>query len=76
MHADVNEFSNFLLQLNNHRTVSKVVCAYYYCIILILKGIMNFKVKKSMHFAEQKYKLMLYTKNKTESRIENLTHSF
>ena len=30
---------------------------YGFSIILILKGIMTFKVQESMHFGEQKYKL-------------------
>ena len=39
-HADVIEFSNFLLQLKNQRSGSKTVCGF--SIILILKVIMTF----------------------------------
>ena len=39
-HADIIEFSNFLLQLKNQRSGSKTVCGF--SIILILKGIMTF----------------------------------
>ena len=42
-----------------------------FSIIAILKEIITFN-KESMHFFEQKYKL----KNKTESKMENCTHSF
>ena len=39
-HADIIEFSNFLLQLKNQKSGSKTVCGF--SIILILKGIMTF----------------------------------
>ena len=39
-HADIIEFSNFLLQLKNQRPGSKTVCGF--SIIFILKGIMMF----------------------------------
>ena len=39
-HADIIEFSNFLLLLKNQRSGSKIVCRF--SIILILKGIMTF----------------------------------
>ena len=39
-HADIIEFSNFLLQLKNQKSRSKTVCGL--SIILILKGIMTF----------------------------------
>ena len=59
-HVAVTEFQNFLLQLKNQRSRSKTVCGFSF--ILILKGIvlneLRFKVKESMHFAEQKYKLI------------------
>ena len=54
-HADIIKFSNFLLQLINQRSGSKIVCGF--SIILRLKGIMMFKVKEYMLFVEQKYKL-------------------
>ena len=38
-HANITEFSNFLLQLKNQRSGSKTVCSF--SIILILKGIMS-----------------------------------
>ena len=44
-----------------------------FSIILVLKGIMTFTVKESMHFVEQKYKLK---KTETEPKMENTTHSF
>ena len=39
-HADIIEFSNFLLQLKNERSGSKSVCGF--SVILILKGVMTF----------------------------------
>ena len=42
-------------------------------IILILKGIMPFKVKKSMLFIEKK---KIFNKNETESKMENPAHTF
>ena len=39
-HADIIEFSNFLLPLKNLRSGSKTMCGF--SIILILKGIMTF----------------------------------
>ena len=44
-----------MLQLKNRRSGSKTVSDF--SIISILKGIMTFKFKESMHFVEQKYKL-------------------
>ena len=37
---DIVEFSNFVLQLKNRRSVNKTVCGF--SIILSLKGIMTF----------------------------------
>ena len=54
-HADIIKFWNFFLQLRNQRSRSKNMCGFF--IIFILKGIRRFKVKESMHFVEQKYKL-------------------
>ena len=39
-HADITEFSNFLLQLKNQRSGSKTVCGF--SITFILKGIKTF----------------------------------
>ena len=39
-HADINEFSNFLLELKNHRSGCKIVSEF--SVILILKGIITF----------------------------------
>ena len=39
-HADIIEFSNFLLQLKNERSGSKSVCGF--SVILILKEVMTF----------------------------------
>ena len=47
-HADIIEFSNFLLQHKNQRSKNKIVCGF---------SIIFIKVKESMHFVEQKYKL-------------------
>ena len=54
-HADIIEVQNFLLKLKNQRSGSKGVRGF--SIILILKGIVTFKVKESMLFVDQKYKL-------------------
>ena len=40
-HADIIEFSNFLLRPKNQRSGSKTVCGF--SIVLILKGIMTSK---------------------------------
>ena len=57
-----------LLQLKNQRSESKTVCGFF--IILILKGIIKSKspcilLNKNINF----------NKNKTESKMENPTHS-
>ena len=39
-HADIIEFSNFLLQLINQTSRSKSVCGF--SVVLILKGVMMF----------------------------------
>ena len=54
-HADIIEFSNFLLQLNNQRSGSKNLCGFP--IIFILEGIMTLKIKEPMLFVQQKFKL-------------------
>ena len=39
-HSDIIEYSNFLLQLKNQRTMCKIVCGF--SIVFISKGIMAF----------------------------------
>ena len=68
-HADIIEFSNFLLQLKNQRFGSKTVCGF--SITLVLKGIMTFlspciMLNKNINF----------NKNEMESKMENPTHNF
>ena len=54
-HADIIEFSKFLMQLKNQRSGRKTVCDFL--LLLFLKELLYFKVKESMPFFEQKYKV-------------------
>ena len=40
-HADIIEFSNFMLQSKNQRSASNKVCGF--CLVFISKGIMTFQ---------------------------------
>ena len=51
-HTDI-EFSNFLLQLNNQRSGSKLCVAFL--LFVFLKELWHLKVKESMLFVERKY---------------------
>ena len=53
--ADITKFSNFLVQLKNQRPGRKTVCDFLLC--LFWKELWRFKVKESVLFVEQKYKL-------------------
>ena len=63
---------NFLLQLKNQRSGSKTVCGF--TSISILKGIMMLlKSKTPCNLLNENIN---FTKNGTESKMENLIHSF
>ena len=54
-HADIIEFSNFLFQLKNQCLGAKLCVAFQ--LFWFWKELWRFKVKVSMLFVEQKYKL-------------------
>ena len=55
-HADIINFSNFLLQLKNQRGLGAKLCMAF-LLFLFWKELWRFKVKESMLSVEQKYKL-------------------
>ena len=62
-HTIITEFSNFLLQLENQRSGSKAMCGF---LIIFKSKSPYFLLNENINFG----------KNKTESKMENLTHSF
>ena len=52
---NITQFSNSLMKLRNPRSWSKTVWLFYYFNFERNNNV--FKVKESMHFVEQKYKL-------------------
>ena len=67
-HADITEFSNFLLQLKTNVWEQNCVWLFFY-----FHFEKNYEVLKSMIFVEQKYKV---NKNETKWKIQNSAHSF
>ena len=63
-HADIIEFSNFLLQLKNQKPGSKILCGF--SIILILKGI-NDVSKSPCSLLNKNINSIKFNKNKDGS---------
>ena len=72
-HADITEFSNFLLQLKNQRPENKAMCGC--SIIFYPERSYDTLSSKSLSFLLNK-NIINFNKNEMESKIENLTHSF
>ena len=70
-HADIIEFSNFLLQLKNERSGNKTVWRFYY--FIFERNVWRFEVKSLCILLN---KNINFNKNETESNIENLTDIF
>ena len=68
-HADIIEFSNFLLQLKNERSGSKIV--WLFCYVNFER---NYDVFLSPCILLNKN--INFNKNKTELKMENPAHSF
>ena len=71
-HADITDFKISCCNLKNRVLGPKLCVAFL--LFSLWKELWHFKVKKFMHFVEQKY--INFNKNGTESKMENPTHSF
>ena len=70
-HTDIIEFSNFLLQLKNQRSVTKTVWLFYY-----FNFERNYDVLKPTSPRNLLNENVNFDKNKTESKMENPTQIF